>query len=155
MRNLPKVFELTLGSIAEEPAEIDLSPLWELEKLSRLLISSIELPSLDPLRGLENLNELDVLRANLTDISAISEMSKIRLLGLSGNPLTDLLPLLDLPSLEVVWLLDIGVARDDGSPAADVIASLEAEGVTVVLSEEEQEDLELGPRVPNAAKYTP
>ncbi|MFC2099292.1 leucine-rich repeat domain-containing protein [Candidatus Bipolaricaulota bacterium] len=152
---LTSVFELTLGTLAEEAATVDLTPILGLEKLSRLLISSIELPTLEPLRHLEYLNELNILRAGLTDISTVSALTRIRLLGLSGNPIEDISPLLDLPNLEIVWLLDIGAERNDGSPAADVIAALEAGGVMVILSEDDADDLEFGPLVPGGAKYTP
>ncbi|MBU0596281.1 leucine-rich repeat domain-containing protein [Candidatus Bipolaricaulota bacterium] len=155
LATLTSVFELTLGTLGVEPAPVDLTPIWGMERLSRLLISSIELPSLEPLRRLGYLTELNVLRAGLTDIAAVSAMTKLRLLGLSGNPIEDISPLLDMPSLEIVWLLDTGVTRNDGSPAAAVIAALEAEGVTVILSEDESEGLELGPLVPGGRKYAP
>jgi len=155
LAELTKVFELTLGELAENAATVDLTPIWRMEKLSRLLISSIELPTLEPLRNHQYLTELNILRGGLADISAVSAMTKVRLLGLSGNPIEDISPLLDMPSLEIVWLLDVGVARNDGSPAAAVVAALEADGVTVVLSEDESEELEFGPLVPGGSQYTP
>lgn len=92
-----------------------LEPLRGLTKLKTILASAPQrdytkpindnlIDSVQPLKDLTNLKELDLASHNIKDITPLKNLKNLKKVVLSNNQIQDLQTLLALPNLEVVWV---------------------------------------------------
>jgi len=103
----------------------DLSALAHLSNLRALFINWA--PKLESFSGLENLNQLRLLRivqfSKVQDITLIKELDRLVALELSGGfskpqKIHSLVGLQDMPSLQELWLLNVKVLEEGLRPLA-------------------------------------
>lgn len=86
----------------------DLAKLGRLTELRSLRLSFIDFQpeeiTLEPLRGMVNLTELDAHNLGITDISPLAGLGKLRSLNLNDNQISDISPLAGLAGLEELRL---------------------------------------------------
>ena len=82
---------------------VDPPPSWK-PFIDMLPLGSRKLRSLEPLRGLTNLRQLDKVSVRVSDISALSTTPALQLLDLSSTAVTDLTPIADLKALQTLHL---------------------------------------------------
>jgi Leucine-rich repeat (LRR) protein len=152
IRPLRQLTEVAVGYLGGEPRSLDLTPLLDLPRLTKLLVAGVRIPDLSFFAGIEALVELHLDSAGIVEIASLAALPRLRVLGLNYNRIEDITPLLDFPALTHVWLIGNPLDLSPGSPASETIAALEAEGVRVGLVFEPPEQ-----RTPTGpdAKYTP
>ena len=93
----------------------DLSVIGEyLTQLRILILADNKISDLSPLANLPHLHYLEVFVNQIRDITPLAQCRELVDLNLCTNYyLTDITPLLDLPLLERIWLVAVGVSRAD------------------------------------------
>jgi Leucine-rich repeat (LRR) protein len=131
----------------------DCSPLSGLVDLTSLDLSSNPLTNCSALAGLTQLTSLNLSYTHISDLSPLAGMVWLTDLNIGGNPVQDLSPLTGLTNLVNLTLYSTWVTNIDallglphlvsvnvsgclldlspGSPASNVLASLQARGVVV------------------------
>jgi|GEM_PF-3596464 len=107
---LPSLLELEISSsrlvvLPEFPPDA---------RIQRLIARSNFISNLEPLRGLEQLNYLDLELNLIVNLDPISTLTGLRRLNLGGNPIRDSSFLASLPALEVLHLNQTEIV--DGTP---------------------------------------
>lgn len=112
--------------LASDNGISDLAPLQELKGLTDLLLGNNLIENVKPLAGMP-ISWLDVSGNRMTDISALRDIPALQHLYLSNNQISDISVLLELENLMSVDVS--GNPLDDHAPA--VIAELRRNGVQV------------------------
>ena len=80
--------------------DVDVTPLANLKKLTKLGLKDIHFVDATPLSNLKKLTELNLVNASLRDISPLSELTNLSKLDLSMNGLSDVSSLAGLTNLK-------------------------------------------------------
>lgn len=81
----------------------DFSFVSKFTKLKRLFLSESYVSSLEPLKNLTNLTELDI-SGDFSDLTPLKDLTKLRTLTLSSDNLSDLSPIKNLSVLNFIYL---------------------------------------------------
>ncbi len=104
LASLPKLTELRLTTIGFSHLEVLADG-----PLRDLALSSVEVDSLEALRGFGQLEQLDLYDVDVSDLAPLSDLDSLRSLTLDYMPVSTLAPLSGLPALEnlTLWALEI------------------------------------------------
>ncbi|MGL4798442.1 MAG: leucine-rich repeat domain-containing protein, partial [Cellulosilyticaceae bacterium] len=80
--------------------------------IKELTLAGMGLTVLPTITQMESLNYLDVSYNKLADVEALKDHSTLETLKLNGNRLLDVTPLLHLPQLRQLWLVDALATQD-------------------------------------------
>ena len=97
---------------------VDVTPLSNLKKLTKLGLKNIRIVDVTPLSNLKNLTELNLVNDSLRDISPLSALTNLSKLDLSVNGISDVSPLAGLTNLKD---LSLAINRiSDVSPLSEL-----------------------------------
>ncbi|MGL5676383.1 MAG: leucine-rich repeat domain-containing protein [Cellulosilyticaceae bacterium] len=80
--------------------------------IKELTLAGMGLTVLPAITPMESLNYLDLSYNKLADVEALKDHGKLETLKLNGNRLLDVTPLLHLPQLRQLWLVDALATQD-------------------------------------------
>ena len=119
---LSQLYELIYLDLTGVTMLTDLTPIQHLS-LSKLKLGSTPLSDLSAINL--NVKELDLSYTEVTDLSPLADAHRLKSLNLSGNmQLDNILPLLNINTLEEVFLADTNVPEDQ-------IKTLRARGIII------------------------
>ncbi len=121
----------------------DISPLSKLTSLHTLWLRSNDIVDISSLSGLNNLEYLDLRSNQISDITSLADLSELEILWLNSNEIEDISTLTTLSNLAELWLHNNYINIAEGSPAMQIITTLQDEGVDVTYKP--QKDSELDP----------
>lgn len=84
---------------------VDLGFLQYAENLEILILTEVQVPSLEPITGLKNLRELNIDDCNIEDISALADLENLQELSAKRNSISNISPLANKPNLINLSLL--------------------------------------------------
>ena len=96
----------------------DLSPLKGLRNLQRLNISDTQVSDLSPLKDLQNLQVLHIYSTPVSDLSPLKELRNLQVLSLHSTRVSDLSPLKELKNLQELYIYSTQVS--DLSPLIEL-----------------------------------
>jgi internalin A len=99
---------LTWRELEYEPrgSLADLSPLFSLQKLTRLCLEHQRISDIGPLAALPGLVELSLRDNQVSDLTPLAGLDSVRTLDLYANPVLELDPLVGMPTLESLTVPD-------------------------------------------------
>ena len=95
---------LTTLRIDSKMGILDLKPIAELDKLTRLSLKGMELKDLHPLESLVNLTNLSLVDSSIKDITSLESLTNLKHLDLSDNHIKDISSLRYLVNLRYLNL---------------------------------------------------
>nr|WP_309098411.1 leucine-rich repeat domain-containing protein [Fredinandcohnia onubensis] len=114
----------------------DLTGLEHATNLEDLWLSGNEITDLTPIKDLTNLFYLDLVSNQISTIEDLAHLENLSILSLSYNELEEIDTLLELPSLTYVSLYgNYGLDFSKGSATIEVIKELHNKGVTIEWSD--------------------
>ncbi|MEX0811878.1 MAG: leucine-rich repeat domain-containing protein [Chitinophagales bacterium] len=101
IENLSALKELGLANMQLE--QVEYQRLQHLKALDYLKLSHSNIQDLSPLSNLQNLTRLDIRNTEISDITPLSSCDALKIINLEGAPLSSLLPLLVLPDIKKIY----------------------------------------------------
>jgi Leucine-rich repeat (LRR) protein len=90
-----------------------------------------DLLSLEPLKALARLEDVNLANGSLQDVTPLADLVRLKKLNLSGNPLTDLSPFAALPHLQILDISNTPVSKLDALETLNSLEQLNCSGTQI------------------------